>query len=149
MDSKNMDSAPRPARKRRAAEIIVVALVGAFTAWGIATVIHAVRETNILERAIFAMTAAYPLQKKVEAFYQRERRLPTAAELGETGSKPHDHGDYRLQPDGSIVIAFSQGSELEDRRIVLRPQPAGNGTLLWECAPNSGWVRNRLPAACR
>jgi hypothetical protein len=150
MDSENKDPPPPPAGKRLATgALVVLAVVGAFMVWGIATVIHAVQETNILESAIFAMNATYPLQQKVEAFYQRERRLPTSADLGAAESNPHDHGDYRLQPDGSILIAFSEASELKDRRIVLRPQPVGNGTLLWECAPNPGWVRNRLPASCR
>ena len=128
---------------------VFLALVAAFMVWGVATVIHAVRETNVMERALFAVNATYPLKQKVAAFYQRERRLPTAAELGVPESSPHDNGDFRLQPDGSILIAFSEASELKDRQIVLRPRPVENGLLDWECAPSPGWVRNRLPASCR
>ncbi len=101
-------------------------------------------------RIAYAIGQTIPLQQKIDAFEARERRWPTAAELGVAEWTPYpDGGGYRLE-DGGIRISFSVMPELKGHSIVMRPVRSSRaGRVEWQCVPSSGLRQSFLPAYCR
>jgi len=108
-------------------------------------------DMNRRARINYAIQQTVPLREKIEAFHDREKRWPTAGELGVPEWTPfRDGGGYRLQADGSIVITFSVLPELKGRSITSRPIRPGDGKKIqWQCSADTGFKRAHLPAACR
>ena len=102
-------------------------------------------------RVLFAIEATRPLRERIEAFHEKEKRWPTAAEAGVAEWTPYPAGGgYRLGPDGSVTISFSQAPELKGHSIRFRPAPIeGGARLRWDCTADAGLPRSYLPGACR
>lgn len=97
-----------------------------------------------------AISQARPLQRKIEEFYGREKRWPSAQALGVAEWTPFDGGGYRLQPDGTILLSFSDMRDLKDHSVSLRPVPGSSRKeMVWRCSGDSGLKPQMLPAACR
>jgi len=108
-------------------------------------------DMNRRARINYAIKQTAPLREKIEAFHDREKRWPTAGELGVPEWTPYrDGGGYRLQADGSIVITFSVLPELKGRSITSRPsRTTDDKKFIWQCSADAGFKPAHLPAACR
>lgn len=120
-------------------------------AWMTATAVDAQRHGDRRGRVMYAIQQTLPLRARVKEFYLRERRWPTAADLGiEAQTAYPAGGGYRLGPEGSIVISFSVLEELRDRSLSFRPKPDASGAKLeWTCSADPGLKPRYLPGDCR
>lgn len=141
------EPAQKPGILNVAGNVLVCLAAGAV----LGTIIGAQRDMNRRARVAYAIEQTQSLREMVEAFRVRERRWPTAGELGIAESTPYrDGGGYRLQADGSILISFTVLPELKGLSIVFRPAQTADGRKVqWQCSADAGFKPAYLPPNCR
>ncbi len=112
------------------------------------TVMH---EMNRRARVAYAIGETAALREQIQSFHAREKRWPTAQELGVAEATAYPHGGgYRLQGDGTVRIEFAVLPELKGHSLTYIPTPSSDGkTLEWKCSADPGFARQFLPATCR
>jgi hypothetical protein len=92
-----------------------------------------------------------PLRDRIETFYIREKRWPTAAEVGVAEWTPYPAGGgYRLQPDGTIVISFSVLPGLKGHSLSFQPKLDSDGKQVkWRCSADPEFKATYVPRNCR
>jgi uncharacterized RDD family membrane protein YckC len=140
------EPAQTPGILNTAGNVLVCLAAGA----ALSVMVGAQHDMNRRGRVAYAIEQTRPLREKVEVFQVRERRMPTAGELGVPEWTPYpDGGGYRLQ-DGGILITFTKLPELKGHSIFFRPAPAGDGKKVqWQCSADPGFKRGYLPSSCR
>jgi uncharacterized RDD family membrane protein YckC len=117
----------------------------------LAALTNAPRDRDRPVRIAYAMREILPLRDRIAAFYIREKRWPTAAEVGIAEWTPYPAGGgYRLQPEGTIVIRFSVLPGLKGHSLSFQPKlDPGGKQVQWRCSADPAFKATYVPSACR
>jgi hypothetical protein len=137
----------RPSRSNAA----VIVFLWALFAYMMVMIAWVYLDRNLRSRVSYAITETDDARRRIAAFRQREQRWPDPAEVNlPEWTAYRDGGGFRLLQGGRVRISFTVIGGLKGYGITLSPAaPAGDGSVFWNCEPDSDIKPHLLLGQCR